>query len=178
MAEKTRCKLSSFLLVHLLIVCARVTAIYAQGVGLGASKGKEIGKFSEGYSGYVQQAQEAVSTTAGVLETLSLSHKSRLIFSTLPIVHVRLANAMEAEGSLILLFIFWFASPLLPLLCCYGFQLFGLINIIFGHFLQEYLKLRETRHCNIKALSIGKPGRTIKVKYLGKEGGKSSQTQY
>lgn len=37
------------------------TAIYAQGVGLGASKGKEIGKFADGYTGYVQQAQEAVS---------------------------------------------------------------------------------------------------------------------
>lgn len=37
------------------------TAIYAQGVGLGASKGKEIGKYADGYTGYVQQAQEAVS---------------------------------------------------------------------------------------------------------------------
>ena len=37
------------------------TAIYAQGVGLGASKGKEVGKYAEGYTGYVQQAQEAVS---------------------------------------------------------------------------------------------------------------------
>lgn len=36
------------------------TAIYAQGVGLGASKGKEIGKYSEGYSGYVSMAQDAV----------------------------------------------------------------------------------------------------------------------
>jgi hypothetical protein len=41
-------------------VCSQ-TAIYAQGVGLGASKGKEIGKYAEGYTGYVQQAQEAVS---------------------------------------------------------------------------------------------------------------------
>ncbi|KAH7930906.1 hypothetical protein BV22DRAFT_1078286 [Leucogyrophana mollusca] len=39
------------------------TAIYAQGVGLGASKGKEIGKYAEGYSGYVHMAQDAVSTT-------------------------------------------------------------------------------------------------------------------
>lgn len=37
------------------------TAIYAQGVGLGASKGKEIGKYAEGYSGYVHMAQDAVS---------------------------------------------------------------------------------------------------------------------
>lgn len=37
------------------------TAIYAQGVGLGASKGKELGKYAEGYSGYVHMAQDAVS---------------------------------------------------------------------------------------------------------------------
>ena len=37
------------------------TAIYAQGVGLGASKGKDISKITEaGYGGYVQMAQEAV----------------------------------------------------------------------------------------------------------------------
>ncbi|KAF8633727.1 hypothetical protein AX17_004384 [Amanita inopinata Kibby_2008] len=35
------------------------TAIYAQGVGLGASKGKDIGKYTEGYSGYVHMAQDA-----------------------------------------------------------------------------------------------------------------------
>ena len=39
------------------------TAIYAQGVGLGASKGKEIGKYEGGYSGYVHMAQDAVSVT-------------------------------------------------------------------------------------------------------------------
>jgi len=37
------------------------TAIYAAGVGLGASKGKEIGKYADGYSGYVQMAQDTVS---------------------------------------------------------------------------------------------------------------------
>lgn len=36
------------------------TAIYATGVGLGASKGKEIGKYADGYSGYVHMAQDAV----------------------------------------------------------------------------------------------------------------------
>jgi hypothetical protein len=35
------------------------TAIYAQGAGLGASKGKEIGKYADGYSGYVHMAQDA-----------------------------------------------------------------------------------------------------------------------
>lgn len=44
-----------------LIVIDSHTAIYAQGVGLGASKGKEIGKYAEGYSGYVHMAQDAVS---------------------------------------------------------------------------------------------------------------------
>lgn len=37
------------------------TVIYAQGVGLGASKAKEISKYTEGYSGYVNMAQDAVS---------------------------------------------------------------------------------------------------------------------
>ena len=39
----------------------RQTAIYTAGAGLGASKGKEIGKYTEGYSGYVHMAQDAVS---------------------------------------------------------------------------------------------------------------------
>ncbi|KAG5645840.1 hypothetical protein DXG03_005182 [Asterophora parasitica] len=50
------------------------TAIYEQGAGLGASKGKEIGKYAQGYSGYVHMAQDAVSviisteTESAVLE--------------------------------------------------------------------------------------------------------------
>ncbi|KAF7984069.1 hypothetical protein HWV62_17622 [Athelia sp. TMB] len=35
------------------------TAIYAQGVGLGASKGKEVGKYADGYKGYLNMAQDA-----------------------------------------------------------------------------------------------------------------------
>ncbi|TFY54898.1 hypothetical protein EVG20_g9523 [Dentipellis fragilis] len=35
------------------------TAIYASGAGLGASKGKEVGKYQEGYAGYVHMAQDA-----------------------------------------------------------------------------------------------------------------------
>ncbi|KAA1469569.1 hypothetical protein DENSPDRAFT_918872 [Dentipellis sp. KUC8613] len=34
------------------------TAIYASGAGLGASKGKEVGKYQEGYSGYMHMAQD------------------------------------------------------------------------------------------------------------------------
>ncbi|KZT03405.1 uncharacterized protein LAESUDRAFT_659918 [Laetiporus sulphureus 93-53] len=41
------------------------TAIYAQGVGLGASKAKEIGKYAEGYSGYVHMAQDAARERYG-----------------------------------------------------------------------------------------------------------------
>ncbi|KAH9927043.1 hypothetical protein B0H21DRAFT_839215 [Amylocystis lapponica] len=41
------------------------TAIYAQGVGLGASKGKDIGKYAEGYSGYVHMAQDAARERYG-----------------------------------------------------------------------------------------------------------------
>lgn len=41
------------------------TAIYAQGVGLGASKGKEIGKYAEGYTGYLNMAQDAARERYG-----------------------------------------------------------------------------------------------------------------
>ncbi|KAI9508851.1 hypothetical protein F5148DRAFT_979244 [Russula earlei] len=37
------------------------TAIYATGVGLGASKGKEVGKYQEGYTGYVNMVKDSVS---------------------------------------------------------------------------------------------------------------------
>ncbi|KAI0050018.1 hypothetical protein FA95DRAFT_1514751 [Auriscalpium vulgare] len=42
------------------------TAIYATGVGLGASKGKEIGKYQDGYTGYVHMAKDAVSRFPGL----------------------------------------------------------------------------------------------------------------
>jgi len=35
------------------------TAIYATGVGLGASKGKEVGKYQEGYAGYVNMVKDS-----------------------------------------------------------------------------------------------------------------------
>ncbi|KAH9967845.1 hypothetical protein BC827DRAFT_1168542 [Russula dissimulans] len=35
------------------------TAIYASGVGLGASKGKEVGKYQEGYAGYVNMVKDS-----------------------------------------------------------------------------------------------------------------------
>jgi hypothetical protein len=41
----------------------RETAFYAQGAGLGASKGKDISKLTEGY-GYLQMAQEAVRSSS------------------------------------------------------------------------------------------------------------------
>jgi hypothetical protein len=165
MAEKTQCKWFLFLVVHLLIVRARVTAIYAQGVGLGATKAREIGKFSEGYSGYVQQAQEAVSATTGVLETHSLSHKSQIIFSTLP-VHVRLANVMEAEGSQ------KFNTPIYFLVCISTtpFVLLWIPVIRFNKHIWIFFTnmptccpFPEDRHRNVRILLfIGKPGRTAK----------------
>ncbi|KIK81452.1 hypothetical protein PAXRUDRAFT_35865 [Paxillus rubicundulus Ve08.2h10] len=41
------------------------TAIYAQGVGLGASKAKEMGKYAEGYSGYVHMVQDVARERYG-----------------------------------------------------------------------------------------------------------------
>ncbi|GLB35284.1 putative glycine rich nucleic binding domain containing protein [Lyophyllum shimeji] len=41
------------------------TAIYAQGAGLGASKGRDIAKYTEGYSGYVHMAQDAARERYG-----------------------------------------------------------------------------------------------------------------
>jgi predicted Zn-dependent protease len=41
------------------------TAIYSQGVGLGASKGRELGKYTEGYSGYVNMVQDAARERYG-----------------------------------------------------------------------------------------------------------------
>ncbi|KAH9029099.1 hypothetical protein EDB85DRAFT_1968260 [Lactarius pseudohatsudake] len=35
------------------------TAIYATGVGLGATKGKEVGKYQEGYTGYVNMVKDS-----------------------------------------------------------------------------------------------------------------------
>lgn len=95
MVGQNPCKSVPIFLYALPNVSCSPTAIYAQGVGLGAVKAREIGKFAEGYSGYVQQAQEAVSS----------SRKSRDVLSTLPIqnfvlnhaVHIRLANATEIE---------------------------------------------------------------------------------
>ena len=39
----------------------RGTAVYTPGAGLGASKGKDIGKYAEGFSSYVHMVQDAVS---------------------------------------------------------------------------------------------------------------------
>ncbi|EIW85284.1 hypothetical protein CONPUDRAFT_118030 [Coniophora puteana RWD-64-598 SS2] len=41
------------------------TAMYAQGVGLGASKGKDVGKYADGYAGYVHMAQDAARERYG-----------------------------------------------------------------------------------------------------------------
>lgn len=41
------------------------TAVYAEGVGLGASKGKELEKYAEGFSNYVGMAQQAARDRYG-----------------------------------------------------------------------------------------------------------------
>ncbi|EJD02080.1 uncharacterized protein FOMMEDRAFT_168630 [Fomitiporia mediterranea MF3/22] len=41
------------------------TAIYASGAGLGSSKGREVGKYQEGYSGYVQIAKDVARERYG-----------------------------------------------------------------------------------------------------------------
>ncbi|KAJ4488244.1 hypothetical protein J3R30DRAFT_3434521 [Lentinula aciculospora] len=41
------------------------TAIYAEGVGLGSSKSKEVGKFTDGNSGYLSMAQESARERYG-----------------------------------------------------------------------------------------------------------------
>jgi len=41
------------------------TAVYAQGVGLGASKGKDIAKYTEGSTSYVSMAQDAARERYG-----------------------------------------------------------------------------------------------------------------
>ncbi|KAK0228322.1 hypothetical protein IW262DRAFT_1479286 [Armillaria fumosa] len=41
------------------------TAIYVEGAGLGASKGQDIGKLTEGYSGYVSMAQDSARERYG-----------------------------------------------------------------------------------------------------------------
>jgi hypothetical protein len=52
---------------------SRQAAMYASGVGLGASKGKEIGKYSEGYSGYVDKVKDVVSGRWGMLRRSTLT---------------------------------------------------------------------------------------------------------
>lgn len=40
------------------------TAVYAPGAGLGASKGKDIGKYAEGFTSYLHMVQDAVSSSS------------------------------------------------------------------------------------------------------------------
>ncbi|OJA11824.1 hypothetical protein AZE42_07787, partial [Rhizopogon vesiculosus] len=47
------------------LLCVRRTNIYAQGAGLGASKGRELGKYNEGYTGYVHMAQDTLRANCG-----------------------------------------------------------------------------------------------------------------
>ncbi|KAF5376539.1 hypothetical protein D9757_008287 [Collybiopsis confluens] len=53
---------SAFDIVNIFPLSSKTT-IYAEGAGLGASKGKDVGKFNEGHGGYLSMAQESVSCT-------------------------------------------------------------------------------------------------------------------
>ena len=61
--------------------------MYAEGVGLGASKGKEVGKYGDGYSGYVSMAQDAVIFAALMVQSIG-THCTR---------HYRLGRGMNLE---------------------------------------------------------------------------------
>ncbi len=52
--------LKTFSLYSLLTSSYSEANIYASGVGLGASKGKEVSKYAEGFSGYVSMAKDSV----------------------------------------------------------------------------------------------------------------------
>jgi hypothetical protein len=45
------------------------TAVYTAGAGLGASKGKEVGKYAEGFSSYSHMVQDAVSFQDSIMDT-------------------------------------------------------------------------------------------------------------
>ena len=56
------CVFPMLCLYLVLTLLVRETAVYTPGAGLGASKGKDIGKYAEGFSSYVHMVQDAVST--------------------------------------------------------------------------------------------------------------------
>ena len=60
--------------------------MYASGVGLGASKGKEVGKYQEGYTGYVNMVKDSVSQLH-ILQPPSI----------IDALHSRLESDMRAE---------------------------------------------------------------------------------
>lgn len=77
----TQCNISSgFFSVQSADLLYSQTAIYAQGVGLGASKAKEMGKYAEGYSGYVHMAQDAVSAIGLQGTKMTTSCRKFLLF--------------------------------------------------------------------------------------------------
>lgn len=72
-------------------ICVSQTAIYAQGVGLGASKGKEVGKYADGYKGYLNMAQDAVWTLLRLSCLCLLMHYS--------VIGARQIQPMNQHGS-------------------------------------------------------------------------------
>jgi len=61
MVGLTQCLLKSIIFqADLTIFYISETAVYSPGMGLGASKGKDIGKYTDGFSSYVHMAQDSV----------------------------------------------------------------------------------------------------------------------
>lgn len=45
--------------------------MYASGAGLGASKGKEVGKYQDGYGGYLQMAKDVVCSISSLCRNMA-----------------------------------------------------------------------------------------------------------
>jgi hypothetical protein len=62
MVESTQCLLKFVIFqASLTAIYISETAVYSPGMGLGASKGKDIGKYTDGFSSYVHMAQDSVT---------------------------------------------------------------------------------------------------------------------
>ena len=62
MVGSIQCSSKYFICPSTLLIAASIseTAVYSPGMGLGASKGRDIGKYTDGFSSYVHMAQDSV----------------------------------------------------------------------------------------------------------------------
>lgn len=62
MVESTQCLLKFVIFqASLTTIYISETSVYSPGMGVGASKGKDIGKYTDGFSSYVHMAQDSVT---------------------------------------------------------------------------------------------------------------------